>query len=236
MRPRQTLSCRIYICYLCNLLAFYNVQFNGTQSNEGHFFTSITQRGIETEIFLISVTSVPTKLLLQGEVSYHQKRLRGDLFFDFGRIPQWNCPIAGKPAPQKRKKQKKNRRPPTPAPAPASDKPWFIPPIECYEPEDGVFFAQVEARAIKNRMSFLSLVLYGIRVASMHGKTPLCHKDNDWIYLLCQLSEPAAPILTLLIFRSDQQAETMATQQSLGTLAGASPGTLTASSSPRSTW
>ena len=81
--------------------------------------------------------------LLQGEVSYHQKRLRGDLFFDFGRIPQWNCPIAGKPAPQKRKKQKKNRRPPTPAPAPASDKPWFIPPIECYEPEDGVFFAQV---------------------------------------------------------------------------------------------
>ena len=86
---------------------------------------------------LISVISA------QGEVSYHQKRLRGDLFFDFGRIPQWNCPIAGKPAPQKRKKQKKNRRPPTPAPAPASDKPWFIPPIECYEPEDGVFFAQV---------------------------------------------------------------------------------------------
>lgn len=80
----------------------------------------------------------------KGEVSYHQKRLRGDLFFDFGRIPQWNCPIAGKPsAPHKRKKQKKNRRPPPPAPAPASDKPWFIPPIECYEPEDGVFFAQI---------------------------------------------------------------------------------------------
>ena len=194
MRPRQTLSCRIYICYLCNLLAFYNVQFNGTQSNEGHFFTSITQRGIETEIFLISVTSVPTKLLLQGEVSYHQKRLRGDLFFDFGRIPQWNCPIAGKPAPQKRKKQKKNRRPPTPAPAPASDKPWFIPPIECYEPEDGVFFAQVRIRlGLKQR-------------------------------------------LQSVIFRSDQLAGTMGTQPSRAMLAGALPGTSTASSSPRSTW
>ena len=37
--------------------------------------------------------------LSKGEVSYHQKRLRGDEFFDFGRIPQWNCPIAGKSHP-----------------------------------------------------------------------------------------------------------------------------------------
>ena len=36
----------------------------------------------------------------QGEVSYHQKRLRGDEFFDFGRIPQWNCPIAGNSHPR----------------------------------------------------------------------------------------------------------------------------------------
>lgn len=78
----------------------------------------------------------------KGEVSYHQKRLRGDEFFDFGRIPQWNCPIAGKPAPQTQR-QKKKKQPPTPAPAPVSDQPWFIPAIQCYEPEDGVFFAQI---------------------------------------------------------------------------------------------
>ena len=148
-------------------------------------------------VVLISVTSVQNMFLLQGEVSYHQKRLRGDLFFDFGRIPQWNCPIAGKPATHKRKKQKKNRRPPTPAPAPASDKPWFIPPIECYEPEDGVFFAQVGQ-------------------GSLPALAPTCSN--------------------LVIFRLDQLAETMATQQSLVTSAGASPGTSTASSSPRSTW
>jgi len=82
----------------------------------------------------------------KGEVSYHQKRLRGDLFFDFGRIPQWNCPIAGKPAPKKKKKPKKFRGSSknTPAPAPqTSREPWFIPSIQCYEPEDGVFFAQI---------------------------------------------------------------------------------------------
>jgi len=78
----------------------------------------------------------------KGEVSYHQKRLIGDLYFDFGRIPQWNCPIAGKPAPKNKAKQR-NKRPPTPAPAPASDQPWYIPPIQCHEPEDGVFFAQI---------------------------------------------------------------------------------------------
>lgn len=78
----------------------------------------------------------------KGEVSYHQKRLFGDLYFDFGRIPQWNCPIAGKPAPKTKGKQK-NKGPPPPAPAPASDQPWFIPPIQCHEPEDGVFFAQI---------------------------------------------------------------------------------------------
>jgi len=83
----------------------------------------------------------------KGEVSYHQKRLRGDLFLEFGRIPQWNCPIAGKPAPQTRPAPQQPRGPgrkrPTPAPAPQSDQPWFIPPIECHEPEDGVFFAQI---------------------------------------------------------------------------------------------
>ncbi len=35
----------------------------------------------------------------KGEVSYHSKRIReNSLQFDFGRVPQWNCPIAGKQA------------------------------------------------------------------------------------------------------------------------------------------
>merc|ERR1712106_767600 len=46
------------------------------------------------------------------------------------------------PAPQTKAK-KKQKAPPTPAPAPQSDDPWFIPAIQCYEPEDGVFFAQI---------------------------------------------------------------------------------------------
>ena len=79
--------------------------------------------------------------ILKGEVSYHQKRIRDDLFVDFGRIPQWNCPIAGKPAPKKEQVRGGSR--PTPAPVAKPAKAWFIPPIQCFEPEDGVFFAQV---------------------------------------------------------------------------------------------
>ena len=30
----------------------------------------------------------------------------------------------------------------TPAPAPTNDA-WEIPPIQCYEPEDGIFYAQM---------------------------------------------------------------------------------------------
>ena len=78
---------------------------------------------------------------MKGEVSYHQKRIRDDLFVDFGRIPQWNCPIAGKPAPKKEQVRGGSR--PTPAPVAKPAKAWFIPPIQCFEPEDGVFFAQV---------------------------------------------------------------------------------------------
>ena len=28
----------------------------------------------------------------KGEVSYHKLRTQGDLFIDFARAPQWNCP------------------------------------------------------------------------------------------------------------------------------------------------
>ena len=98
--------------------------------------------------------------LFQGEVSYHSKRVRESaLLFDFGRIPQWNCPIAGKKqvrSPwlvhipkfhhcflQSKGKQKGKGRTATPAPLQSAKKPWFIPPIECHEPDDGVYFAQI---------------------------------------------------------------------------------------------
>lgn len=32
---------------------------------------------------------------------------------------------------------------PTPAPVPKSGNAWEIPPIQCHEPEDGVFYAQM---------------------------------------------------------------------------------------------
>ena len=58
---------------------------------------------------------------------------------DFGRLPQWNCPIAGK----KKKGGGRRRNRPTPKPAKKAARPWVIPPIQCHEPEDGVFFAQI---------------------------------------------------------------------------------------------
>jgi len=75
----------------------------------------------------------------QGGVSYHTERSRGNLMFDFGRSPQWNCPLpddstsSTPPPPASGSARFAN---PTPAPAPAG---WVIPPIPCHEPEDGVF-------------------------------------------------------------------------------------------------
>ncbi|XP_042220743.1 uncharacterized protein LOC121865425 isoform X2 [Homarus americanus] len=77
----------------------------------------------------------------QGDTSYHTLRLRGDMFVDFGRTPQWNCPL-----PEDQNSQSKtstSRGPTNPAPARPAANPWFIPPIPCYEPEDGVLYAQI---------------------------------------------------------------------------------------------
>jgi len=75
----------------------------------------------------------------KGEVSYHQKRINQKLLVDFGRIPKWNCPIAGQP----NRGSKKPSRVQEPKKAPKSAKPWYVPPIQCHEPADGVFFAQI---------------------------------------------------------------------------------------------
>ncbi|XP_014221309.1 protein Skeletor, isoforms B/C [Trichogramma pretiosum] len=91
------------------------------------------------------------------EVSFHSNYLKGNQFIDFGRPPSWNCPL-----PELQEQQSNNnakpkssdlqqltpttvrpsRFPATPAPAP-TDNAWEIPPIQCFEPEDGVFYAQM---------------------------------------------------------------------------------------------
>ncbi|XP_058062739.1 protein Skeletor, isoforms B/C isoform X1 [Anopheles bellator] len=105
------------------------------------------------------------------EVSYHSHYLKGNKVIDFGRQPYWNCPtpetdqkqqsdrLNGQ-VPQKlaqnypaatgnRREDAPNgmpqRNPSRPATArpPAKPDAWEIPPIQCYEPEDGVFYAQL---------------------------------------------------------------------------------------------
>jgi len=89
----------------------------------------------------------------------------GDVLLDFGRTPKWNCPIpeadsapAAASPPSSAEQQLPSADPDdatylnrtrtpysaqaTPAPAPKTDA-WEIPAIQCYEPEDGVFYAQM---------------------------------------------------------------------------------------------
>lgn len=104
------------------------------------------------------------------EVSYHSSFLKTNKFIDFGRQPFWNCPIPesevkplvetgevaskfsqDKPAASKPKdkpdapktQQVIMSRPVPPPKAAPKNNAWEIPPIQCYEPEDGVFYAQM---------------------------------------------------------------------------------------------
>ncbi|KAE8752192.1 Skeletor [Frankliniella occidentalis] len=89
------------------------------------------------------------------EVSYHSLANRDDIFLEFGRAPRWNCPLPDgghggqedqdrEPArPASQQSTAVTTRPPaTPAPHPTKGA-WEIPPIQCHEPEDGVFYAQM---------------------------------------------------------------------------------------------
>ena len=60
----------------------------------------------------------------RGEVSKHLKRNKDTMLLDFGRIPQWNCPIAGN------KPRNKNVPSKEPQQAPRIAQPWFVPPIQ----------------------------------------------------------------------------------------------------------
>lgn len=61
------------------------------------------------------------------------------MFIDFGRTPKWNCPLP--------EEQGAGgglvSGPATPPPAPPTNNAWYIPPVPCYEPADGVFYAQI---------------------------------------------------------------------------------------------
>lgn len=91
------------------------------------------------------------------EVSFHSDYLKTDRFIDFGRPPVWNCPVPDHEHSQvfedsndardsdNQQLVVTTRRPQrvaTPAPA-AKDDAWEIPAIQCYEPEDGVLYAQM---------------------------------------------------------------------------------------------
>ncbi|XP_053619754.1 protein Skeletor, isoforms B/C isoform X3 [Plodia interpunctella] len=92
----------------------------------------------------------------RNEVSYHHHFTKGDKFIEFGRAPVWNCPM---PENEEDRQEPPRRDPPsrqpeankavikpnpvpTPRPVPRAQ-PWDIPAIQCYEPPDGVFYAQM---------------------------------------------------------------------------------------------
>ncbi|KOB77790.1 DOMON domain-containing protein [Operophtera brumata] len=71
----------------------------------------------------------------RNEVSYHHHFTKGDKFIEFGRPPVWNCPRSEgeeehHPEPPRKEHHKEPVR-------------ESIPAIECYEPADGVFYAQM---------------------------------------------------------------------------------------------
>nr|CAD7199096.1 unnamed protein product [Timema douglasi] len=111
------------------------------------------------EVSYHSITSKVTKVLL----------VPGDLLLEFGRTPRWNCPLpesdpSRRLQPAEHQEDEEDQfgagqrhqgsslsttparqvaRPvATPAPAPQKDA-WDIPAIQCYEPDDGVFYAQM---------------------------------------------------------------------------------------------
>ncbi|KAE9527613.1 hypothetical protein AGLY_012893, partial [Aphis glycines] len=103
------------------------------------------------------------------EVSYHPIFSKETIKIDFGRLPEWNCPIpdtdtksvavhnevttvkssadiiaTSQSSIKEVTPTKKIRPRPVPKPAPVEKNvAWDIPAIQCYEPDDGVFYAQM---------------------------------------------------------------------------------------------
>ncbi|XP_046667429.1 protein Skeletor, isoforms D/E-like [Homalodisca vitripennis] len=96
------------------------------------------------------------------EVSFHSVWSKSTILMDFGRTPLWNCPIPESDAalgasnepqeqdvhvspsvPNRSTVAESQHSPPPPAPAVRQSDAWEIPPIQCNEPDDGVFYAQM---------------------------------------------------------------------------------------------
>lgn len=93
----------------------------------------------------------------------------GDLLIDFGRSPFWNCPAPEDPTPSSTLAPNSQRRPVAttedsnwpafdgnavgsnsqtfgkaqPPPSVSNKPPWYIPAIECNEPENHVYYAHL---------------------------------------------------------------------------------------------
>lgn len=123
----------------------------------------------------------------QGDTSYHSLRLRGDMFVDFGRTPKWNCPLPEEDNDKSSTAVSRGSVNPSrgsirPAQAPPAANPWYIPPIPCHEPEDGVFYAQIGPTGGNNGYSAItghvgwgiSWFINGLLIPEIHvvrGKT-----------------------------------------------------------------
>ncbi|XP_038219632.1 protein Skeletor, isoforms B/C isoform X2 [Zerene cesonia] len=96
----------------------------------------------------------------RDEVSYHTHFTEGDRLIEFGRAPLWNCPMPeGEDGVQPTAPSADNapsvptaleeeavaiKPNPVPTPRPvAREAAWEIPGIACYEPADGVLYAQM---------------------------------------------------------------------------------------------
>ncbi|XP_054288516.1 protein Skeletor, isoforms D/E-like [Macrosteles quadrilineatus] len=102
------------------------------------------------------------------EVSFHSVWSKENILLDFGRTPQWNCPIPESDAALAASTHEQpedvhgasstahgqdnthgqvvgdlHQTPPPPAAAVRQSDAWEIPPIQCNEPDDGVFYAQM---------------------------------------------------------------------------------------------
>ncbi|XP_065351626.1 protein Skeletor, isoforms B/C-like isoform X2 [Cloeon dipterum] len=81
------------------------------------------------------------------EVSFHSIYPKGNVKLNFNRYPEWNCqkPEEGSTPSSALTDLEKEMSvsAATPKPVEVPKDAWSIPPIPCYEPEDGVFYAQM---------------------------------------------------------------------------------------------
>ena len=109
---------------------------------------------------------------MQTKFQYADKSFVGDLLIDFGRSPFWNCPAPEEPTasqnhhpttvtprektdwsavegnnvahlPSNKPNPPALALPPTAVSTHKNRAPWYVPAIECFEPENHVFYAHI---------------------------------------------------------------------------------------------